>query len=171
LKPPSAEHRLGTDEYGRDTAARLLYAGRVSLTFAFMVMAIDFIIGVIFGLTAGYFGGRVDDAINGLIQVINNIPTIFLLIALSVIFRPGVIGLAFLFGVTGWTGIARQVRGRVFAERQLDYVDAARLAGASTPRILFTHILPNVSSVILVLVGFDICSVTPWRPSLIPPGS
>ena len=156
LKPPSAEHRLGTDEYGRDTAARLLYAGRVSLTFAFMVMAIDFIIGVIFGLIAGYFGGRVDDAINGLIQVINNIPTIFLLIALSVIFRPGVIGLAFLFGVTGWTGIARQVRGRVFAERQLDYVDAARLAGASTPRILFTHILPNVSSVILVLVGFDI---------------
>lgn len=156
LKPPSAEHWLGTDEYGRDTAARLLYAGRVSLTFAFMVMVIDFVIGVIFGLVAGYFGGRVDDAINALIQIINNIPTLFLLIALSVIFRPGVIGLAFLFGVTGWTGIARQVRGRVFAERQLDYVDAARLAGARTPRILFVHILPNVSSVILVLVGFDI---------------
>lgn len=156
LKPPSERNRLGTDEYGRDTAARLLYAGRVSLTFGFMVMAIDLVIGVAFGLTAGYFGGRVDDAINALIQIINNIPTIFLLIALAVLFRPGVVGLAVLFGVLGWTGIARQIRGRVFAERQLDYVAAARLAGASTPRILFVHLLPNVSSIILVLVGFDI---------------
>lgn len=156
LKPPSSINRLGTDEYGRDTAARLLHAGRVSLTFGFMVMAIDLVIGVAFGLIAGYFGGRVDDAINALIQIINNIPTIFLLIALAVLFRPGVVGLAVLFGLLGWTGIARQIRGRVFAERQLDYVAAARLAGASTPRILFIHILPNVSSIILVLVGFDI---------------
>lgn len=156
LKPPSEINRLGTDEYGRDTAARLLYAGRVSLTFGFMVMAIDLAIGVVFGLVAGYFGGKVDDAINALIQIINNIPTIFLLIALAVLFRPGVVGLAVLFGVFGWTGIARLIRGRVFAERQLDYVVAARLAGASTPRILFVHILPNVSSIILVLIGFDI---------------
>ncbi len=156
LKPPSSVNRLGTDEYGRDTAARLLHAGRVSLTFGFMVMAIDLVIGVALGLTAGYFGGRIDDAINALIQIINNIPTIFLLIALTVLFRPGVVGLAVLFGLLGWTGIARQVRGRVFAERQLDYVDAARLAGARAPRILFVHILPNVSSIVLVLVGFDI---------------
>jgi ABC-type dipeptide/oligopeptide/nickel transport system permease subunit len=158
LKPPSEINRLGTDEYGRDVAARLLYAGRVSLTFGFMVMLIDFAIGVVFGLAAGYFGGWVDDIINALIQIISNIPTIFLLIALAVLFRPSVIGLAFLFGILGWPGIARQIRGRVFAERQLDYVAAARLAGASTPRILFVHILPNVSSIILVLVAFDIAS-------------
>jgi peptide/nickel transport system permease protein len=158
LKSPSGEHWLGTDEYGRDTAARLLYAGRVSLTFAFMVMAIDFAIGIVLGLLAGYFGRLVDDGINAVIQLVNNIPTIFLLIALAVLFRPGVVGLAVLFGVLGWTGIARQVRGRVFTERNRDYVDAARLAGAGTPRILFLHILPNVSSVILVLIGFDIAS-------------
>lgn len=158
LKPPSAEHRLGTDEYGRDTAARLLHAGRVSLTFAFMVTVIDFAIGVVLGLVAGYFGKRVDDVINAVIQLVNNVPTLFLLIALSVLFRPGVVGLAVLFGVFGWTGIARQVRGRVFTERQRDYVDAARLAGARTPHILFYHLLPNVSSIILVLVGFDIAS-------------
>jgi peptide/nickel transport system permease protein len=158
LKSPSGEHWLGTDEYGRDTAARLLYAGRVSLTFAFMVMAIDFAIGIVLGLLAGYFGRLVDDVINAVIQLVNNIPTIFLLIALAVLFRPGVVGLAVLFGVLGWTGIARQVRGRVFTERNRDYVDAARLAGAGTPRILFLHLLPNVSSVILVLIGFDIAS-------------
>jgi ABC-type dipeptide/oligopeptide/nickel transport system permease subunit len=158
LKPPSAEHRLGTDEYGRDTAARLLHAGRVSLTFAFMVTVIDFAIGVVLGLVAGYFGKRVDDVINAVIQLVNNVPTLFLLIALSVLFRPGVVGLAVLFGVFGWTGIARQVRGRVFTERQRDYVDAARLAGARTPHILFYHLLPNVSSIILVLIGFDIAS-------------
>ena len=158
LQPPSDEHRLGTDEYGRDTAARLLAAGRVSLTFAFMVTVIDFGIGVVLGLIAGYAGKRIDDIINAIIQLVNNIPTIFLLIALSVLFRPGVIGLAVLFGVIGWTGIARQVRGRIFTERHRDYVDAARLAGAGTPRILFTHLLPNVSSIILVLVGFDIAS-------------
>jgi peptide/nickel transport system permease protein len=130
----------------------------VSLTFAFMVMAIDFAIGIVLGLLAGYFGRLVDDGINAVIQLVNNIPTIFLLIALAVLFRPGVVGLAVLFGVLGWTGIARQVRGRVFTERNRDYVDAARLAGAGTPRILFLHILPNVSSVILVLIGFDIAS-------------
>lgn len=166
LKPPSATNRLGTDEYGRDTAARLLYAGRVSLTFGIMVMVINLTIGVVLGLITGYFGGHVDDAINALIQVINNIPSIFLLIALSVLFRPGVVGLAVLFGLLGWTGIARQVRGRVFAERQLDYVDAARLAGASTPRILFQHILPNVSSIILVLIGFDIAGAILGEASL-----
>jgi peptide/nickel transport system permease protein len=158
LKSPSGEHWLGTDEYGRDTAARLLYAGRVSLTFAFMVTVIDFAIGVVLGLLAGYFGKRVDDVINAVVQLVNNIPTIFLLIALAVLFRPGVVGLAVLFGVLGWTGIARQVRGRVFTERHNDYVDAAKLAGAGTPRILFLHILPNVSSVILVLIGFDVAS-------------
>jgi ABC-type dipeptide/oligopeptide/nickel transport system permease subunit len=89
----------GDRRYGRDTAARLLHAGRVSLTFGFMVMAIDLVIGVALGLTAGYFGGRIDDAINALIQIINNIPTIFLLIALAVLFRPGVVGLAVLFGL------------------------------------------------------------------------
>ncbi len=156
LKPPSSVNRLGTDEYGRDTAARLLHAGRVSLTFGFMVMAISLLIGVPIGLVAGYFGGHVDDVINAIIQLINNIPTIFLLIALAVLFRPDVKGLAFIFGVLGWTSTARQVRGRVFAERQLDYVVAARLAGASTPRILFMHLLPNVSSIILVLIGFDV---------------
>lgn len=153
---PSAEHRLGTDDFGRDTLARLIAAGRVSLAIGFMVAGISLTIGVSLGLIAAYYGGWVDDAINGLIQLVRNIPTLFLLIMLSAIFRPSVVGLALLFGSIGWTGIARFVRGRVLSERTRDYVDAARLIGSTDARIMYRHILPNVSSIVLVIAGFDI---------------
>lgn len=156
FQPPSAEHRLGTDDFGRDTLARLIAAGRVSLSIGFMVAGISLTIGVSLGLIAAYYGRWVDDVVNGLIQLVRNIPTLFLLIMLSAIFRPSVVGLALLFGIIGWTGIARFVRGRVLSERARDYVDAARLIGASDLRIMYRHILPNVSSIILVIAGFDI---------------
>lgn len=156
FQAPSAEHRLGTDDFGRDTLARLIAAGRVSLAIGFMVAGISLTIGVSLGLIAAYYGGWVDDAINGLIQLVRNIPTLFLLIMLSAIFRPSVVGLALLFGSIGWTGIARFVRGRVLSERTRDYVDAARLIGSTDARIMYRHILPNVSSIVLVIAGFDI---------------
>lgn len=153
---PSSDHWLGTDDFGRDTLARLIHAGRVSLTIGFVVAAVSLSIGVTLGLLAGFYGRYVDDAINGLIQIWNNIPTLFLLIMLSVLFRPSVLGLAFLFGLTGWESIARLVRGRVLTERRRDYVDAALVAGASDLRIMFRHVLPNVTSIVLVVAGFQI---------------
>ena len=156
VKPPSAEHKLGTDDFGRDTLARLIHAGRVSLSVGAMAALMQLTIGVSFGLFAGYYGRWVDDAVNALIQLTINIPTLFLLILLSVLFRPSIFGLAFILGVTAWPGVARLVRGRVLAERGRDYVDAARLLGAGDLRIMYRHILPNVSSVVLVLAGFDI---------------
>ena len=156
FEPPSARHRLGTDEFGRDTLARLIAAGRVSLFIGFAVAAISMTAGVSLGLLAGFYGGRVDDAVNGLIQLFVNVPVLFVLIMLSALFRPSVVGLAFVFGIFGWTGIARQVRGRVLSERRRDYVDAAVLVGASPLRVMYRHVLPNVSSIILVIAGFDI---------------
>ncbi|MFN8556673.1 MAG: ABC transporter permease [Dehalococcoidia bacterium] len=156
FSPPSSAHLLGADELGRDTLARLIHAGRVSLTIGFSVAAIQLTIGVSFGLLAGYFRGWVDDAINAVIQVLNNLPGIYILIMLSVLFRPNVLGLSIIFGVLGWTGVARQVRGKVLSERSRDYVDAARSSGAGNLRLMYRHILPNVSSVVLVLAGFDI---------------
>ncbi len=156
FQPPSKDHLLGTDDYGRDTLTRLLYASRVSLYIGFLVAAVSLTIGVSVGLAAGYFGGKVDDAVNAVIQLVANIPSFFLLITLSALFRPSVSALALILAALGWTGIARQVRGRVFSERRRDYVDAAIVAGASTGSILYRHILPNVSSIILVLAGFDI---------------
>lgn len=149
-------HLLGTDELGRDVLTRVLYAGQISLGFGFAVALFQISIGVALGLVAGYYGGWVDDAINFVLQIIRGIPTLYLLIALSVIFRPEPLELALIFGVLSWTGTCRQVRGLVFSIKHRDYVDAARVLGVPVRGILVRHILPNVSSIILVLVPFDI---------------
>jgi peptide/nickel transport system permease protein len=154
--PPSASHLFGTDDFGRDQLARLLVAGQVSLTIGFMVAAIALTAGIAFGLIAGYYPGFIDDAVNALIQLVLNFPLLFLLILLSTLFRPGVLGLSIIFGVTGWPLIARQVRSRVLSERERDYVLAALVAGATDFRIMYRHILPNVLSVVLVIAGFSI---------------
>lgn len=159
FQPPSSAHRLGTDEYGRDVAARLVHAGQVSLFIGFAATGIALAIGVTLGLLAAYYGKGVDDLINAVIQVLNNIPGLFLFILISVLFRPGVGGLAVIFGVTGWTGIARLVRFRVLTERQREYVEAARAIGVHPLGVMVRHILPNVMSVILVLAGGEIFGV------------
>jgi len=156
---PNSAHWLGTDDFGRDVAARLLHAGRVSLSIGFGATAISLTIGVSLGLIAAYYGRWADDAINAAIQVLNNIPGLFLFIMISVLFRPGVGGLTVIFGVLGWTGIARLVRFRVLTERRREYVDAATAIGVHPLRIIFRHILPNVSSIILVLAGTEIFGV------------
>ncbi len=156
FRSPDREHPLGTDDFGRDQLARLLHAGQVSLSIGFLSAFVSLAIGVSLGMLAAYYGRWVDDAINALVQMFNNIPTLFLLILLSIIFRPSVVGLAFLIGLTGWTGTTRQVRARVLSERRRDYVDAAIVMGARTRRIVYRHILPNVSSLVLVFAGFDI---------------
>src|SRR5581483_5537498 len=158
FQPPSRDHLLGTDDFGRDTLARLIHAGRVSLSIGFFVAAIAMSIGVSLGMLAGFYGRHVDDVINALIQIWSNIPVLFLLIMLSALLRPSVPGLVLIFGLTGWEGTARLVRGRVLSERERDYVDAARLAGARDLRIMFRHVLPNVISVVLVIAGFQIGS-------------
>jgi peptide/nickel transport system permease protein len=156
LQPPSRYFLLGTDELGRDNLTRLLYAGRVSLAIGFMVAAIAVTIGTLLGLLAGYFGGRVDDIINAAVQFVFNIPGFFLLIVLSIFFQPTVLFLALILGVLSWPGTTRQVRAVVLSATNRDYVDAARVMGASTPRLLFVHILPNIASIVMVTAGLDV---------------
>ncbi|HTE84318.1 MAG TPA: ABC transporter permease [Dehalococcoidia bacterium] len=156
FQAPSAQHFLGTDDFGRDQLARLLVAGRVSLAIGLMVAGISLTFGIAMGLIAGYYPGLIDDGVNAIIQVVLNIPLLFILILLSTLFHPGVVGLSIIFGITGWPGIARQVRGRVLSERQRDYVLAALVAGATDLRIMYRHILPNVFSVVLVIAGFGV---------------
>ena len=158
LQPPGPGYPLGTDELGRDNLTRLLYAGRVSLTIGFLVTLVSLAIGAPLGLIAGYYGGRVDDAVNAAVQFTNNIPSLFILIILSVMFTPSVLGLAIIFGLFYWPGTTRQVRGLVLSIRSRDYVDAARVLGASDARILARHVLPNVTSIVTVVAGFDVAS-------------
>jgi peptide/nickel transport system permease protein len=158
LQPPGPAYPLGTDELGRDNLTRLLYAGQVSLTVGFLVALVSLAIGAPLGLIAGYYGGRMDDLVNALVQLVINIPSLFILIILSVIFTPNVIGLAIIFGLFFWPATTRQVRGTVLSLRNRDYVDAARVMGASDTRILVRHILPNVISIVTVVAGFDVAS-------------
>jgi peptide/nickel transport system permease protein len=154
--PPSSDNWLGTDEYGRDILTRAIHAGRVSLSIGLAVAAISMSIGVFVGLISGYFGGIVDDVTNAIIQTMLNIPTLFLMIMLSLMFRPDPKGLAFIIGVTGWMGTARLVRGEVFSIRERGYIEAARAVGASNWRTISHHILPNIISLIIVIASFDV---------------
>ena len=158
LQPPGSGYPLGTDELGRDNLTRLIYAGQVSLTVAFLVAIISLAIGAPLGLIAGYYGGRIDDLVNALVQLVINIPSLFILIILSVMFTPSVLALAAFFGLVYWPATTRQVRGLVLSLRNRDYVDAARVLGASDARILARHVLPNVISIVTVVAGFDVAS-------------
>jgi peptide/nickel transport system permease protein len=128
----------------------------VSLLIGFLVAFVSIFIGTTLGLIAGYYGGRVDDLVNAVVQFMFNIPTLFVLIILSVFFTPNVLTLALIFGLLGWAGTTRQVRGEVLSVRQRDYVDAARVMGASDARTLGRHVLPNLVSLVMVVAGLDI---------------
>ncbi len=153
---PGVEHWFGTDEYGRDYFTRTIYAGQVSLSIGFLFAAVSLTIGVVLGLAAGYYGGWVDDLLQAVINIFNSVPTLPLLIILGSLIRLGWVELALLLAILGWTGASRQVRGLVLSIKQRDYVLAARTVGGSDLRIMFQHILPNVFSIVLVIVGFDV---------------
>ncbi|MDB5080374.1 MAG: hypothetical protein JWP00_2298 [Chloroflexi bacterium] len=149
-------HWLGTDELGRDTLVRLLHAGGASLSIGFLVTFIIIIVGVPIGLVSGFFGGWVDDFFNAVIQIINNIPGLYLFIILAGIFRPDIIFLSLIFGLLSWTPTARQVRGLALTMRNREFVIASIAVGARYPRILAQHLLPNIVSILVVLIGSDV---------------
>lgn len=162
LQPPVGPgvggHFLGTDELGRDIFVRLLYGGQVSLQVGFLVALIAIFVGTSLGLLGGYFGGWVDDLVNALVQIVFNIPGLFLLIILSVFFKPDALSISVTIGLLLWGGLTRQVRGAVMSLRNREYIEAARVIGAGNSRILLTHMLPNVISLMLVVAGFDIAT-------------
>lgn len=155
-QPPGPAHWFGTDEYGRDYFTRTVFAGRVSLSIGVLVAAISLTIGVVFGLAGAYYGGWIDDGVQGLINVLNAIPFLPLLIIIGSFMRFDPTTLAVTLALLGWTGASRQIRGLVLSVKRRDYVTAATTVGASDWRIMLQHILPNVFSIVLVLVGFDI---------------
>jgi peptide/nickel transport system permease protein len=157
LDPPG--YMFGSDEVGRSQVVRLLYGGQISLFVGFMAAAIQLSIGVLLGLVAGYFRGRVDDIITWFITTLNSIPTIFLLIIISALFTPGAVTLTLIIGLLFWTGITNFVRGQTFALREREFVTAARTVGASSLRIMLKHILPNVLPLIFVITAIDVGTI------------
>ena len=152
-------HVLGTDDLGRDHLARLLYAGQVSLGIAFIAAILSLGIGVSLGIVTGYYGGIVDDFVNWVIATLSSIPYLFLLLIISAVLSPGPATLVIVLGFLGWTGTTRLVRGETLSLREREFVISARAIGASPLRIMFSHILPNLFSVIVVTLAIDIGSL------------
>ncbi len=157
LAPPFRDgHLLGTDVNGRDVLVRLAYGGRTSLLVAGIAAIATLVIGGAVGASAGYFGGLLDSLLMRLVDVLLSLPGLPLLILVSVLYQPGPIGLAFLLAGLGWTGIARIVRAEVLSLRHRDFVEAARVTGASTFRVIGRHILPNVLPTMTVWISLAI---------------
>ncbi len=156
LPPGSPGHVLGTDDLGRDYAARLLHGGRISLAIGISGTLLTLLIGVATGLIAGYFGGWIDDIINWVVTTLDSIPSIYALLLLSTILTRSPVNLVLVIALFGWTGGTRLLRGQTIALRDQEFVIAARAMGASAWRIMFVHILPNTLSLILLSLGSGI---------------
>lgn len=143
---------LGTDSSGRDHISRLLYGGQVSLRIGFFAAVGALTIGIVVGVIAGYFGGPLDDLIIWFITTLNSIPSLFLLLIISALLAPNDTSLIMVLAILGWTGAARLVRGETFALREREFVLSAKALGASSFRIMFLHIVPNVISLLLIVL-------------------
>ncbi|MFZ0271181.1 MAG: ABC transporter permease [Acidobacteriaceae bacterium] len=151
LAPPSAAHWLGTDELGRDILSRVIWGARLSLTVAISVVGLSFLLGLIFGGIAGYYGRWIDVSINTfLMNAFLALPGILLAIAFVAFLGPGLLNLILALSIGGWVGYARLVRAQVLAVREREFVEAARAVGASDFRIFTRHILPNILQPLIV---------------------
>ncbi len=150
LQAPSAQFPLGTDALGRDVLSRLLYGGRVSLWVGFVAVGISMTIGMLLGLLSGYFSGWIDEGIMRGVDIMLCFPSFFLILAVIAFLEPNLTNIMIVIGLTSWMGVARLVRAETLSLRRRDFVAAAQLAGTSTARILFMHILPNAAAPVLV---------------------
>jgi peptide/nickel transport system permease protein len=156
LARPSSSHLLGTDDLGRDVWARLLYAGRIDLALGVAAVIAPFVLGTILGLLAGYLGGWVDALIMRVLDVVVAFPFYVLVIAIVFALGAGVRSIFTAITAVAWVSYTRIVRGEVLVAKRIGYVQAARAAGLSTPRILLRHLTPNVLTQALIYAMSDI---------------
>jgi len=142
---------LGTDKYGRDLLSRLIIGIRISLSIGFVAVFISLIIGMSLGAISGYFGGKIDAAIMWLINVTWSIPTLLLVIAITLALGKGFWQVFIAVGLTMWVEVARVVRGQVMSVKKMQYVTAARALGFGNARIIVKHIIPNVLAPLIVI--------------------
>jgi peptide/nickel transport system permease protein len=150
LEGPSLAAPFGTDRFGRDVLSRAIYGARASLTVGIGSIAIAAVVGTLVGLVAGYCGGMVDNVLGRVMDVFFTFPSLILAIAISAALGLGIQNALLAIAITYWPAFGRVVRGATLAERAKDYVDAARVVGASDARVVRSHVLPNVLSPIIV---------------------
>ena len=155
-QPPSPAHILGTDDIGRDILARILFGARVSLAAALIPLSISIIVGVPLGLLSGLLKGWADDIIMRFLDALMAFPRIVLIIAIAGLLGPSLMNALLAIGFVGIAPLARLTRGLTLSASEEDYALAARAIGASRWRIMFAHILPNITAAIIVTVSLDI---------------
>lgn len=149
---------LGTDKLGRDQWTRLWKGSQISLFIAFLAAAIDLVVGVSYGGISAYYGGRVDDIMQRIVEVLVGIPNLIVILLMVVILKPGILSITIALTITGWIGMARIVRGEVLKYKQHEFVLAARTLGTRDRSIIMRHLMPNISGVIIINTMFTIPS-------------
>jgi ABC-type dipeptide/oligopeptide/nickel transport system permease subunit len=157
--PRPERNWLGTDQLGRDLLTRLIYGGRISLAVGLLATLVSFFIGVSWGATAGYVGGKVDNVMMRIVDVMYGLPFIFLVILLMVVFGRNIILLFIALGAVQWLTMARIVRGQVISLKSQEFVEAAQTIGVSKPAIIFRHLIPNALGPIIVYATLTVPAV------------
>jgi peptide/nickel transport system permease protein len=155
---PSAAHRFGLDQVGRDNLSRLIHASRISLSVGLVAVTIYIAIGTVLGALAGFFGGVVDIVITRLTDTFLSFPTLMLILVVVSLVGPSIWNVMLVLGLLGWPPTCRLVRGEFLSLRERDYVQAARASGALDSRIIFRHVLPNAMGPILVNATFGVAT-------------
>jgi len=159
-RPPSLAHPFGTDQYSRDLLSRMLFGARISLSVALLAVLLSATVGTAYGLTAGYFGGRIDAFMMRLLDACLAIPRVLLLVAVLALWSPVPLGaLIAIIGLTGWFEVSRLVRAEVLSVMRREYVLAARALGTPGFRIVWRHVLPNVLNPIIVAATLGVGNV------------
>jgi len=150
LLAPSAQHWMGTDGLGRDVLSRMLHGGRISLLVGLVAVGISTAIGIVLGAIAGYYRGWVDTSIMRLVDIMLSIPSFFLILAVIAFLTPSIINIMIVIGLTSWMGVTRLVRAEFLSLSEREFVQASRALGAKDARLIFTHLLPNSLTPIIV---------------------
>ena len=150
LLEPSMQHWMGTDGLGRDVFSRMLYGGRISLLVGLVAVGISTAIGILLGALAGFYRGWVDTVIMRTVDVMLSIPSFFLILAVIAFLTPSIINIMIVIGLTSWMGVTRLVRAEFLSLNDREFVMASRTLGAKNARLIFTHLLPNSLTPIIV---------------------
>jgi peptide/nickel transport system permease protein len=159
LEPPSAENWLGTDEFGRDIFSRIVYGSRISLYIVMLVSVIVAPIGLLIGMTAGYFGGWTDRVLMRITDIFLSFPSLILALAFAAALGPGIENAVIAIALTAWPPIARLARAETLTTRAADFIAAARVSGAAAPRILWRHILPICVPSVVVRITLNMAGI------------
>lgn len=158
LQEPSLSHIFGTDELGRDYFARALYGGRISLSVGILSMLISIVFGTFFGVLSGYIGGKFDDLLMRLVDVLMSIPSFLVLIVLNTFMTPKVSTIIVIIGLLSWMEVSRVVRGETIKIKENEYCLAAQATGIKTRNIIFRHIITNLKETIVVAASLNIAN-------------